>query len=94
MNTALKLVGGLVLGAAIGAGVYILITKDSEEGIVHDIKQTINQAIEAGKLSAEERRRQLEQELGFPVTDEPEMVVVDAFQPAQAPETQEFSPHA
>jgi hypothetical protein len=83
MNTTLKFAGGLLLGAALGAGLYLLVTKDSEEGIIHDIKQTINQAIEAGKLSAEERRRQLEQELGFSIDDEPEPMLITAGEPGQ-----------
>jgi hypothetical protein len=71
MSSLLKFVGGIALGVAIGAGVYILATKESDEGVIHDIKETINKAIEEGKRSAEERRKQLEQELGFSVDDEP-----------------------
>ena len=78
MNTFLKFVGGLALGAAIGVGVYLVVTKESEEGLIHDIKENINKAIEAGRLAAEERRRQLEQELGFSIEDEPVVT-----QPAQ-----------
>ena len=89
MNTALKFIGGLALGAAIGAGVYILVTKDSEEGIVADIKTTINRAIEEGKRSAEERRRQLEQELGFSVDDEPPIMNTETAQPVTPAATPE-----
>ena len=71
MKTFLKFTGGLVLGAAIGAGIYILLTKESEEGIVHDIKESFNRAIEEGRRAAEERRKQLEAELGFSTDDEP-----------------------
>lgn len=72
MNTFLKFVGGLALGAAIGAGVYLVVTKDDDdEGFIHNIKESINKAIDAGRLSAEERRQQLEQELGFSIDDEP-----------------------
>ncbi len=85
MNTALKLAGGLVLGAAIGAGVYILITKDSDEGIIADLKNTINQAIEAGKRSAEERRAQLEQELGFSLNEPQPIAAASQALPAAAP---------
>jgi hypothetical protein len=87
MNTALKLAGGLVLGAAIGAGVYILITKDSDEGILADLKNTINQAIEEGRRSAEERRLQLEQELGFSLEDSQAIAAASQVHPeaGQAP---------
>jgi hypothetical protein len=87
MNTALKLVGGLVLGAAIGAGVYILITKDSDEGILADLKNTINQAIEEGRRSAEERRMQLEQELGFSLEDPQAIPAASQVQPEAVPAT-------
>jgi hypothetical protein len=83
MNTFLKFIGGLALGAAIGAGVYMLVTKESEEGVIHDIKESFNRAIEEGKRSAEERRKQLEQELGFSVEDEPPVL------PAPPPQPQE-----
>jgi hypothetical protein len=84
MSTILKFVGGVALGVALGAGVYLLVTKESEEGIVHDIKESINRAIEEGKRSAEERRRQLEQELGFSVSsDIPELPVPES--PALTP---------
>jgi len=70
MKTLLKFVGGLALGATLGAGVYLLVTKESNEGIIRDIKEGINRAI------AEERRKQLEQELGFPIDDEPPAIPV------------------
>lgn len=70
MSTILKFVGGAALGVALGAGVYLLATKESEHGVVHDIKESINKAIEEGKRSAAERRRQLEQELGFSVSSD------------------------
>ncbi len=76
MKTLLKFVGGLALGATLGAGVYLLVTKESNEGIIRDIKEGINRAIEEGKRSAEERRKQLEQELGFPIDDEPPAIPV------------------
>jgi len=80
MSTVLKFVGGVALGAALGAGIYLLVTKESEQGIVHDIKESLNRAIEEGKRSAEERRRQLELELGFSVSsDAIETPVAESF---------------
>ena len=87
MSSLLKFVGGIALGVAIGAGVYILATKESEEGVIHDIKETINRAIEEGKRSAEERRMQLEQELGFSVDDEPPALVAPEPQAQIPPQT-------
>jgi len=69
MSSIFKFVAGATLGVAIGAGLYILVTKESEEGLIHDIKGSINNAIEEGKRASEDRRRQLEQELGFKLTD-------------------------
>ena len=92
MNTFLKFAGGLVLGAALGAGAYLIVTKDSEEGLVADIKQSIQRAIEEGKRSAEERRKQLEMELGFSVDDETPAIPASAPQPAPTPAPQTSSP--
>ncbi len=79
MSTILKFAGGLVLGVAIGAGVYLLVTKDGEDGVIHGIKKSINRAVEEGKRSAEERRKQLEQELGFSVSSETPASTADAM---------------
>jgi hypothetical protein len=76
MKTLLNFTAGIVLGAAMGAGAYLLLTQEREDGQVQTIKEAIHRAIEEGKRSAEERRKQLEQELGFPIQDE--------FQNAQA----------
>ncbi|GEM_PF-3270663 len=87
MSTILKFVGGVALGVALGAGVYLLATKESEQGIVHDIKENINRAIEEGKRSAEEKRQQLEQELGFSVSsDAPELPAVESPPLASPPQ--------
>ena len=66
MSNLIKFVGGLVLGAAIGTGVYMLFTNDSEEGIIHDVKMIANDAISQGKQAAEARRVELENELRQP----------------------------
>jgi hypothetical protein len=64
VNGLLKLIGGLVIGTAIGVGLYLILTQDSEEGLVHDMKSLANQAVEEGKRAASEKRQQLEIELG------------------------------
>lgn len=76
MSTILKFVAGATLGVAIGAGIYIFATKESEEGILHDVKESINNAIEEGKRASAERRQQLEQELGFELADASEALPV------------------
>jgi len=62
-----KFFGGLMLGAAIGAGVYVVLTNDSEEGIVYDVKMIIDDAISQGKAAAEARKIELENELRQPI---------------------------
>ena len=63
MNGLLKLIGGVLLGAAAGAAVYLTLTSDDEEGIVHDMKALVDDVINDGKRSAAERRAELEREL-------------------------------
>ena len=71
MSGCLKFIGGVTLGAIIGAGLYLIITQDdSEEGLVHELKVGVNRALEEGKRAAQEQRRLLEQELGFSLSDE------------------------
>lgn len=67
MSSLMKFFGGLMLGAAIGAGVYVIFTNDSEEGIVHDVKMIVDDAIAQGKQAAEARRIELESELRQPL---------------------------
>ena len=71
MKTLLKFTSGLLLGAAVGAGAYLLTTKESDNDLIREIKNSVNRALEEGKRSAEERRRLLEMELGFAVDDKP-----------------------
>lgn len=85
MSSLLKFAGGLALGAAIGAGAYLLVTKEQDKGFLQDVKGIVNQAIEEGKRAAEEQRRQLEQELGFSLTDENTPIAVTPNTPEQSP---------
>ena len=73
MNRLLKFAGGLVVGAALGAGAYIILTQDNEHDLVRSIKEEIFRALEEGKRAAEEQRRLLEAELGFAIADESSM---------------------
>lgn len=64
MKGLFKLVAGLGLGAALGIGVYWLVTGDHEEGLLADLKALVAQVVEEGKVAAAQRRRELELELG------------------------------
>ena len=73
-STFLKFTAGVVVGAAIGVGIYLVATSDSEEGVIHGIKESINHALEEGRRAAEQRRLELERELGFPLSDLAEQI--------------------
>lgn len=64
MTALLKFVGGAFIGAALGAGVYVVLTQDSKFGVVDDVKAFVNDIIEEGKQAAEMRRAELQIELG------------------------------
>ncbi len=64
MKGLIKLVTGLAIGAAIGAGLYLILNQDTEEGFVGDMKKLARQVVEEGKVAAEQRRQELEVELG------------------------------
>ena len=64
MSPIIKFMGGFLMGVTLGAGVYVLITRDSEDGIIGSAKTFINNVIEEGKQAAEMRRTELQIELG------------------------------
>ena len=70
-SSFLKFMGGVALGTVVGVGIYLVATSDSEEGLIHDIKETIHYALEEGRRAAEQRRLELERELGFSLDDDP-----------------------
>ncbi|NOX62799.1 MAG: hypothetical protein GXP42_12765 [Chloroflexi bacterium] len=83
MTSFLKFIGGAALGAAIGAGVYFVLTSEREEGLVHDFKALVNEVIEGGKRAAEQRRIELEMELrGESPTAQPASTVTKPQAPA------------
>lgn len=64
MSPILKFIGGVIGGAALGAGIYVVLTRDNGNGIIDDAKQFLNNAAEQGKQAAEARRTELQTELG------------------------------
>ncbi|HEY80853.1 MAG TPA: hypothetical protein G4O05_07230, partial [Caldilineae bacterium] len=83
-SSFLKFVGGVTLGAAIGVGIYLVVTSDSEEGVIHGIKETISHALEEGRRAAEQRRLELERELGFSL-EEPLTPALQTATPESSP---------
>lgn len=64
MKGLFKLLAGLAIGAAVGAGIYLVLSQDNDEGFVSDMKQLAQKVVDEGKLAAEQRRREMEVELG------------------------------
>ncbi len=60
MNKALNFLGGLVLGAAIGAAMGLLLTPQSGEDLQRKIRERANLMVEEGRRAAAERRAELE----------------------------------
>jgi len=64
MSPILKFIGGVFGGAALGAGIYVVLTRDNDNGIIDDAKQFLNNVAEQGKQAAQARRKELQTELG------------------------------
>ncbi len=63
MKGMLKLVSGMVMGAAIGASIYLLLSNENDEGVISDVKYLVNEVLEEGRQAAAARRVELEIEL-------------------------------
>ena len=64
MSHLFKFMGGIMLGAAIGAGIYVMLTKEDEISIIGEAKTFADDIMQEGKRAAKERRAELEIELG------------------------------
>lgn len=60
MGKVFRFLGGLLLGAAAGAGAVLLLTPQSGEELQASARQHLNAVIEAGRRAADERRAELE----------------------------------
>lgn len=63
MSGFLKFLGGLTVLAAVGIGVYKILTNEQEEGLAHDIKVAAKEIVDEGKRAADQRRIDLQAEL-------------------------------
>ena len=59
MGKLLVFIGGAVLGAIVGGAAALLLTPQSGEGVRSEARQRYQDALEAGRKAAEERKRQL-----------------------------------
>jgi len=64
MSPVVKLMGGFLLGAALGSGIYVLLTQDNDVGIIGNAKTFMNKVVAEGKQAADIRRTELQIELG------------------------------
>jgi len=64
MSPILKFMGGILLGSAMGAGIYVVLTQDNENGLIAGAKAFVNNVVEEGNQAAAMRRTELEIELG------------------------------
>ena len=64
MSRLIKFVGGIILGAVLGAGTYMVLTHEDEASIIDDAKAFVDNVIGEGRRAAEDRRTELESELG------------------------------
>ena len=65
MGNVLRLLGGLVIGAAIGAGAGLLLTPKSGADIQGIVRGHVNNAVEAGKAAQVAKQQELEQQAGI-----------------------------
>jgi len=60
MRKMLDFLGGIVLGAAVGAAVGLLLTPQSGEDLKRQVRERVNLVLEEGRRAAAERRAELE----------------------------------
>ena len=65
MGNVLRLLGGLVIGAAIGAGAGLLLTPKSGAELQGMVRGHVNNAVEAGKAGQVAKQQELEQQAGI-----------------------------
>ena len=54
---------GLLVGAAVGSTLALLLTPDSGNGLRHSVKSHVKNALSEAQLAAETRRREMEAQL-------------------------------
>ena len=63
MRKALSFLGGVIFGAAAGGTVALLLAPKSGPELQQDIQDYIDHLVEEGKIAAEARRREMEEQL-------------------------------
>lgn len=76
MRKTLSFLGGLLLGAATGGGVALLLTPKSGPELQQEVQDYIDHLIKEGQRAAEARRLEMEQQLeafkrGRPLPSQP-----------------------
>ncbi len=65
MGNVLRLLAGLVVGAAVGAGAGILLTPKSGQEIQGMVRGHVDGALEAGRAAQAAKQQELEQQAGI-----------------------------
>lgn len=65
MGNVLRLLGGLVIGAAIGAGAGLLLTPKSGQELQGMVRGHVDNAVEAGRVARTAKQQELEQQAGI-----------------------------
>ncbi len=63
MRRLMFFAAGLLVGAAVGGAVALLLTPDSGNGLRHTVKSHVKNALDEAQLAAETRRREMEAQL-------------------------------
>ena len=64
MGNVLRLLGGLVIGAAVGAGAGLLLTPKSGQELQGMVRGHVNNALEAGRAAQQAKQQELEEQAG------------------------------
>ena len=65
MGNVLRLLGGLVIGATIGAGAGLLLTPKSGQELQGMVRGHVNNSLEAGRAAQQAKQQELEEQAGL-----------------------------
>lgn len=63
MRRLMFFAAGLLVGAAVGTTLALLLTPDSGDGLRHSVQSHVKNALSEAQLAAETRRREMEAQL-------------------------------
>jgi len=63
MNTSIRFLNGFFIGAIVGALLALLLTPKSGQDLRDEIKREVDEVLAEGRRAAEQRQRELEEQL-------------------------------